>query len=85
MADELIITDIYGAGEKPIEGVTGESFSKSIAESRDRPVVFSNRKNLFKTICNHLKRGDFVLLMGAGDITSTAEELKNYYINNCRQ
>jgi UDP-N-acetylmuramate--alanine ligase len=56
-ADEVHITDIYSAGETPIEGITGEKLSKQISGS------------IYWKTFPSLQEGDVVVTIGAGDIT----------------
>jgi UDP-N-acetylmuramate--alanine ligase len=75
-ADVLVLTDIYGAGEDPIEGVTLDALSKSIAASYNGqlnvvPVLTDVPHELAATA----KPGDLVVLLGAGSIGSIVRPL----------
>lgn len=69
-ADEVIITDIYAASEKPIPGITPEKIIKKIKTGGFKPVCFVERGLLPKFISQFLKKGDIFITMGAGDITT---------------
>ena len=75
-ADVVIITDIYPAGELPIDSVSGEKLAKDIRKSMDGHVYYAsdinNVKNLIK---NLLKNNDVLLIMGAGNITKLSDSL----------
>ncbi|ACM19143.1 UDP-N-acetylmuramate--L-alanine ligase [Geotalea daltonii FRC-32] len=75
-ADILILTDIYPAGEQPIEGVTAEALSARIKRHGQREVTFVADRN---KVCDHLlsivKEGDIVLTLGAGNILQAGEQL----------
>lgn len=72
-ADELILTDIYSAGEKPIEAVTGEVLFRAVQHPHKKYIA--DRKELAPHLKTILQKGDLILTMGAGDIFKTGEEL----------
>jgi UDP-N-acetylmuramate--alanine ligase len=75
-ADILFVTDIYPAGEKPVEGVTGEAVAKAIKDSGHRDVVFvSGRDAVADAIMTRLREHDLFLTIGAGDVWKTGVEL----------
>ncbi len=63
-ADEVWVTDIYTAGEEPVEGVATEVIQNEIPNSR---LVF--RKDLECLALSSLRPHDVVVTLGAGDIT----------------
>jgi UDP-N-acetylmuramate--alanine ligase len=68
-ADVLFVTDIYAAGEAPIEGVTPERLVEEIRGHGHQSVRYvSDRQELAIAIANEAKPGDVVLSLGAGDI-----------------
>ncbi len=76
MADTVIISDIYRAGESPIEGVDKESFAQGIRDHGHRDVrVLENKGDLAVMVSEIAKDGDYVVCMGAGDITDWAHKL----------
>lgn len=68
-ADSLFLTDIYGAGETPIEGITTSTLLKEMGRGKYIP-----RKDLFESACSFIRPFDVVVMMGAGDITEVAEK-----------
>jgi len=75
-ADNVMITDVYGAGEVPIPGVTGHLVADAVRNAGGERVVYEpDRRRLAKHLASVVGEGDLVLLMGAGDITSAADEL----------
>lgn len=75
-ADLAIITDIYPARERPIQGITGELVSESASKFGHRNVEYVQDKNeLANKILSIVKSGDIVITMGAGDIWKTADEV----------
>ena len=75
-ADILIITDIYAAGEPPLEGVTSEALVDAVKQHGQREVYYIPDVN---TLPGELKKmagsGDLVLTLGAGNIVWAGEEL----------
>lgn len=72
-ADLIIITDIYSAGENPIQGVNGENLCKSF---NTKNVLFLAKKKLLSCLPKMLVSGDVLVTIGAGDITEIAYQLK---------
>ncbi len=76
--DIVIITDVYSAGESPIEGVSGESLVNKMKEKRDNVFYvkdINQAENFLKSI---VKSGDVILTMGAGNITNLSDNLSKY-------
>lgn len=71
IADKVILTEIFPAGEKPIEGVTSKKILKSIAKSS----LLIEREELTSYLKSHLKPTDVLVTMGAGDITFVGREI----------
>lgn len=75
LADHLIITDLYSAGEKPIGGVSGEDLCKIVAKANNFPVDFIADKNdVIKYLSKIVKSKDLIITIGAGDVYKIGEE-----------
>jgi UDP-N-acetylmuramate--alanine ligase len=76
-ADRVVLTDVYGAGEDPMPGVTGKLIADWVCASYPgRPVAYlPHRDELVTYLESSLRPGDLLLTMGAGDVTSLADEL----------
>jgi UDP-N-acetylmuramate--alanine ligase len=76
-ADVVLITDVYPAGEKPIEGVTGRLVADAVSRSNpDLPVTYvESRSDLLDVLTRILRPGDLCLTLGAGDLTSLPDEM----------
>ena len=76
-ADRVVLTDVYGAGEEPVPGVTGKLISDAVCSALPgRPVAYlPHRDELVSYLDAALRPGDAVLTMGAGDVTSLGDEL----------
>ncbi len=76
-ADEVVVTDVYGAGEPPVPGVSGRLVADAARrEFPGRPVHYvAGRSDLRAAVGALLRSGDLCLTLGAGDLTSLPDEL----------
>jgi UDP-N-acetylmuramate--alanine ligase len=75
-ADHLVLTDIYGAGEEPIDGLNGEVLFWALKRRGHLEVSYvPRREDLVGEIKPLLQMGDIVVVLGAGNIHGIAEEL----------
>ncbi len=75
-ADVVIVTDVYGASQEPIPGVTGKLVVDGIAEASRRPriVYLPHRSSVARFLENEVRAGDLVLTMGCGDVWMLGDE-----------
>jgi UDP-N-acetylmuramate--alanine ligase len=77
-ADEVVVTDVYAAGEAPVEGIDGPSFCRALAASHPGKVSYvAAGDDLASIVCERLVTGDLVLTLGAGDITALGPQILN--------
>ena len=69
-ADEVLLLDVFPAGEAPIEGVTSHLIVDQIDPEKHAKVV--NDEYLTSGFIATLKPGDLVLVLGAGSIWKQA-------------
>ena len=68
-ADVLVLTDVYGARETPIEGVSGEMLADLARRYGHRDVHYvADASDLPARLEELTQSGDAVMMMGAGDI-----------------
>ncbi len=68
-ADEVIVTDIYAAGEEAIPGITIDALAASINASRATPVhVVPAVDDVADAVAAIARPGDLVITLGAGSI-----------------
>jgi len=73
-ADQLVLTDVYGAREEPIEGVTGERLAERAEQFGHRAVQYvPDKTDLPDRLLKLTESGDVVLMLGAGDIWRASE------------
>ena len=75
-ADQLFLLDIYGAGEKPIEGIHSQKMAQGIREFGHKNVDYIEKVDiLVPHLQNSLQSGDVILTLGAGNIGELAHKL----------
>ena len=71
----MVLTDIYSAGEAPLEGVSTQIFLKRLQDKLGSKLHFAPRAHLEEKTSLLLQEGDVVLALGAGDISAAARGL----------
>ncbi|MEW6662255.1 MAG: UDP-N-acetylmuramate--L-alanine ligase [Bacillota bacterium] len=74
-ADLAIITDIYAAGEAPIEGISGETIAREAASFCPHVEYIPGLEEVVQYLLRVCEPGDLVLTMGAGNIYQAGEVL----------
>jgi UDP-N-acetylmuramate--alanine ligase len=75
-ADTVIVAPVYAAGEQPIDGVTHEELAARIRATGHRDArVIDRPEALAPLIASRAAEGDYVVLLGAGNITQWAAAL----------
>ena len=69
-ADVIVVTEIYGAEQDPIPGVTGKLVVEGIARAGGyhRVVYLPHRNDVVDFLDRELREGDLVVTMGCGDV-----------------
>ena len=74
-ADVLIVTDIYGAREQPIAGVSGELIVAAAHKAGHPEVTYiADKTQIIPELQRLCQSGDMVITLGAGDIWKTARD-----------
>ena len=74
-ADLAVVTEIYAAREQPVDGVSGRRVADAARAAGGTAHFEADRARLGRTVASHLRSGDVVLTLGAGDITRVGPEL----------
>lgn len=75
-ADLLFVTDIYAAGERPIEGVTSKKLVDAIRTHGHKGARHvPDKADVPARVHEKLRAGDVVIALGAGDINRSLERL----------
>jgi UDP-N-acetylmuramate--alanine ligase len=76
-ADIVFVSDIYPAGERPIEGVTAERLARRIAEHGHHGVRYvAERAEIAGELVRESRAGDVVIALGAGDINRLLPDVR---------
>ncbi len=75
-ADEVFVLSVYEASEQPIAGVTGEALVARMRSAGHEGVSYAGPiEEAAKVILPALQRGDVVLTLGAGSVTTLGPQL----------
>ncbi|MBP2558624.1 UDP-N-acetylmuramate--alanine ligase [Neorhizobium galegae] len=75
-ADSILLAPVYAAGEEPIEGANSEALVSRIRSGGHRDARYmASPTELASIVSGIAKPGDFVVLLGAGNITQWAAAL----------
>lgn len=68
-ADEVLLADVYAAGESPIEGADSPRLADAIRAHGHHQVSYvSDSEELAKRLAEGATKGDVILTLGAGDV-----------------
>ncbi|GAB4301040.1 MAG: UDP-N-acetylmuramate--L-alanine ligase [Myxococcota bacterium] len=76
LADIVVVTEIYPAGEKPIRGVTAKALARLIGK-RGRSLVeyIASLDDIPPRLLKIVREGDVVITFGAGDVNKVCGKL----------
>jgi UDP-N-acetylmuramate--alanine ligase len=75
-AARIVLTDIYAAGEEPIDGATLEALAAAIRRTTTTPVdVAPTLDDVVAAVVRIARPGDIVITLGAGSIGTVPERL----------
>lgn len=74
--DQLVLLEVYAAGEAPIPGADGRSLSRSIrTRGQVDPIFVEDINAVAEVIKSVVRPGDIVITQGAGSVGSLAKQL----------
>ena len=80
--DQLLLLDVYGAGEAPIAGADSRSLCRTIRQHSDKePVFVASPEELPAMLAKIIQGGDLVLTQGAGNIGKVVKNLAELKLN----
>lgn len=75
-ADLLVVSDIYAAGEEPLEGITSERLVEAIKTHGHKNARYiGSLDDITAALKPELKPGDLLITMGAGSVWRMGEEM----------
>jgi UDP-N-acetylmuramate--alanine ligase len=75
-ADEVVLTEIYAAGEDPIPGVTIDGVAEAVRAAGSCPVhVVASLQALPSAVASLVRSGDLVITLGAGSIGTVGDRI----------
>ena len=75
-ADVAIVTDVYGAREKPELGISGKIVADAAVAAGAMVVYEPRRDELVNEVVELLRDGDVLITLGAGDITRVGPDVR---------
>lgn len=68
-ADRVLVSEIYSAGEEPIQGVSGRLVAQAVAQAGGPPASFHpTLAEAVEALAREVRPGDLVLTVGAGNV-----------------
>jgi len=71
----VIITDIYAAGERPMDGVSAKLIVQELQKNGTNVVYIDSLDGVVNYLLQELRSGDTVLTVGAGDVWTVGRNL----------
>jgi UDP-N-acetylmuramate--alanine ligase len=78
-ADIVIVTDVYAAGERNIDGITSQKICDDIAKKSRAETYYHSREDLVEAMIEYIRPHDLVVTLGAGDITKVGRDVGSYF------
>ncbi len=73
--DQLILLDVYSAGEAPIVGADSKSLCRSLRQRGVEPIHVADHAELSAVLAETLQDNDLVITQGAGNIGQIVKQL----------
>lgn len=75
-ADKLVVCDVYGAGEQPLEGADAEALTAGIRDHGHRDVSYcATLEDVAAQLVEQVEPGDMVITLGAGNVNQVCQLL----------
>ena len=75
LADEVVVMEVYAAGEHPVPGVSGLTVAAAVPLPEGRVAFEPSWFAVAGLLAARARPGDIVLTLGAGDVTQLAPEV----------
>ncbi|MEA5465362.1 UDP-N-acetylmuramate--L-alanine ligase [Leptothoe sp. PORK10 BA2] len=77
-ADQVIVTDVYSAGEANASGITGEDITSTIGEHHTQVTYGATLDDVKSKLADILQPGDLVIFLTAGNLNQVIPEAMEY-------
>ena len=75
-ADEVVLTEVYGAGEAPIPGATASAIAEAVQRAGQHAVhLVDSVDDVAEVVMQRVRPGDLVITLGAGSIGNVADQI----------
>ena len=75
LADEVVVMEVYAAGEDPVPGATGATVAAAVPLPPERVLFEPSWTAVPGRLAQRARPGDLVLTLGAGDVTAVGPEV----------
>ena len=75
LADDVVVMEVYAAGEDPVPGATGASVAAAVPLPSERVLFEPSWTAVPGRLADRAQPGDLVLTLGAGDVTAVGPEV----------
>jgi len=75
LADEVVVLEVYAAGEDPLPGVTAASLAAAVPLPGGQVAAVTSWSAVAGELVSRARPGDVVLTLGAGDVTMIGPEV----------
>jgi UDP-N-acetylmuramate--alanine ligase len=75
-SDEIVLLDIYSAGEEPVDGICSQSLADKMRKlAKDKSIAVTPISGVDGVLSKLVQEGDILLMQGAGSIGTLAKDL----------
>ncbi len=78
-SDLVIITDIYAAGESPMDGVSANLLVQELQKNGTNAVYINSLDDVVNYLLQELRSGDTILTVGAGNVWTVGRNLASKF------
>jgi UDP-N-acetylmuramate--alanine ligase len=75
LADEVVVMEVYAAGEEPVPGATGATVAAAVPLPTEQVRFEPSWSAVPEELARRARQGDLVLTLGAGDVTQIGPEV----------
>ena len=75
LADEVVVMEVYAAGEDPVPGASGATVAAAVPLPPEHVVFEPSWSAVPELVAERLRPGDLLLTLGAGDVTMLGPEI----------